>query len=252
MPYSAYAHAEELNAPCTTLTRKRLKEALYSTEETAVKAMLHNEPLLKLTAQYCDETVELGQQFGHVWVSARLIQHGFNEAYLNTAIIGKRVFAPYFRGAGYLPTCTSSKYAVFSTEEVITLPTDNEYREVQFTDETMLAELYCNAYKYNYLPEMGTYAALPELGALQNAMKTLLMKEIMLQCGDPYERTADLSRIVLFLLSKVTLTATEQNILSPLLSYVPGIYDLAHVAEREKNVQALVAVAKANPQAFIK
>ena len=253
MTASVYTHAEQLNAPCVTLTRKMLKEALYSTEPTAIKAILHNAPVLKpYLEENPDRYSEWGYQFGHIWVSGMLYKHGFDEAYLNTPITGKRVFVPFYRGGGYLPTVTPIKYEVVELDAPVELPDISDYREVMFDGEATLADLYINAHKYNYYPDMDAYAPMPEQGALQNAAKTLIMKEIMIQCGDPYDRIADLSRLILFLMSKVTLTESEQNILTPLLAYVPNIYDLAPIAEREKNVQKIVSDAKANPEAFIK
>ena len=61
MTASVYTHAEQLNAPCVTLTRKMLKEALYSTEPTAIKAILHNAPVLK---PYLDENPDRYSEWG--------------------------------------------------------------------------------------------------------------------------------------------------------------------------------------------
>lgn len=240
-------HAEELNAPLVTLRRDRLKDALFGEEDTSIKAIISADPITKPLQQFQDK----GDVLGHVWVDKGLVNEGFNEEYLNTPITGKRVFVPFLYGTSYLPTTNTTKYVVLDSDTE-SVPHDGErYREVIFENEQTIADLYCNAYRYSYSPETDTFLPLPQEGALQNTIKPLLMKEVMLLCGDAYDRIADLSRIVLFLLSKVELTETEADILAPLLEYAPNVHDLAPVAQRERNVQALVAQAKANPIAFI-
>ena len=52
------------------------------------------------------------------------------------------------------------------------------------------------------------------IGADQNALKYIMQRRITEIAGDPYDRIADLSRIILFLLSKVNLTIKEHTLLS--------------------------------------
>ena len=78
-----------------------------------------------------------------------------------------------------------------------------------------------------------------------------MQKKVMEIGGDAYDRIADMSRIILFLLSKATLTAEEQAITAPLLAHAQNAVELADLFNREKNIQDYVASVKADPEGYI-
>lgn len=175
----------------------------------------------------------------------------FNAAYFNTVITGKKVYAPLHLYGGFLPVSRGVPFLVLDEGESV--PADDEWncKEVVFGTETTIADLYRNAASYQYSADTDTYIALPEQGALQNKLKLVMQKRVMEIGGDAYDRIADLSRMVLFLLSKVTLTEDEQTIIAPTLAYAQTASQLADVFNREKHIQSYVAKVKSDPGGYI-
>ena len=171
--------------------------------------------------------------------------------YLNTSIVGKDVYAPLHLYGGYLPTSHPTQYKIVDAGS--TLPEDSnwDFKKIEYDNETTVANLYTNASWYQYSFETDTFIKLPENGALQNKLKLYMQKRIMEIGGDSYDRIADLSRVVLFLLSKATLTEEEHNIIDPLITDSQTSLELADVFQREKNIQDYVASVKANPKGYI-
>lgn len=175
----------------------------------------------------------------------------FDVNYFNTAITGKRVFVPLHLYGGYLPVSRQTPFRVCDADETVAEYNGYRYKEVEFTTEGTLADLYKNAAYYQYSADTDTFIRLPESGMLQNKLKLVMQKNIMEIGGDAYDRIADLSRVVLFLLSKVTLSEDEQTLLAPLLAHSHTANELADVFHRERLIQDYVAEVKADPEAYI-
>ena len=174
----------------------------------------------------------------------------FTAEYFNTSIIGKDVYANLTSYGGYLPVTSPNPFIITEKGQA---PFNGEldYKRILFQEETTIADLYRNACAYQYSPETDSYIRLPAAGAKQNALKYIMQKRITEIAGDPYDRIADLSRIILFLLSKITLSAEEHSIMSPLLAHAQSAVELADVFNREKNIQEYVAHVKSNPEAYL-
>lgn len=184
-------------------------------------------------------------------VASDFAEAGINEAYLSTSIVGKHVFAPLVGCYGGIPCNTVTKMLVQETAQLPEGLEEYRYKEIDFGDETVVADIYKNAWKYRYDEYLDKYVSLPEQGAKQQLAKFLIAKEISNRAGDPYERLADYGRIILFILSKVQLTETEQTQLAPLLTYAPTLTDINEVLYREEQVQARVKNMKENFNGYI-
>ena len=222
-----------LNAPFCTMTKAGIREG---------KVYVYN-----------GEQSPFGVAFTEV-VPGVMVDDGligeYNADYFNIPITGKDVYVSLHLYGGYLPTARLQKYHVLNPGE---LPADDiwAYKKVLFDSETTVAELYRNAHFYQYNADADAYLKLPLVGAKQNALKLYMQKMVMEIGGDAYDRIADLSRVILFLLSKVTLTTAETELLAPLLVHAQSAVELADVFNREKNIQDYVAAVKANPEAYI-
>lgn len=191
------------------------------------------------------------QNISDILVSDACVAVGINAEYLGTLITGKHVFAPLVGCHAGVPCNMKVPMLVLDDNEMPEGETDYNYKEVDFTDETTIADIYKNAWKYRYDTYLDKYVRLPEQGAKQQLAKFILAKEIANMTGNPYERLADYGRIILFLLSKVTLTAEEQTQLAPLLAYAPTVTDINEVLYREEQVQAKVKQMKENFDEYI-
>lgn len=173
-----------------------------------------------------------------------------NSDYFNTPITGKDVYVGLLMYGGRLPTVRIAKYVVVDQGS---LPTGTEwkYKKVCFDGETTIADLYRNADAYQYNADVDAYLKLPLKGAMQNKLKMVMQKRIMEIGGDSYDRIADLSRIILFLLTKVDLADDENELLAPLIARAHTAIELADVFHRERLIQDYVAEVKNDPEAYI-
>ena len=92
---------------------------------------------------------------------------------------------------------------------------------------------------------------LTQAGTDQNALKYIIQRRITEIAGDPYDRIADLSRIILFLLSKVNLTTEEHTLLDPLLQHAQTAQNLADIFNREHHIQDYVQHVKSDPKGYL-
>lgn len=191
------------------------------------------------------------QNINGILVSGDCVEAGINAEYLSTAITGKHVFAPLIGCHAGIPCNISVPMLILDKAEIPEDKADFNYKEIDFADETTVADIYKNAWKYRYDEYLDKYVRLPEQGAKQQLAKFILAKEIANMTGNPYERLADYGRIILFLLSKVTLTEEEQSALAPLLAYAPTVADINEVLYREEQVQAKVTQMKENFNGYI-
>lgn len=222
-----------LNAPYNTITKAGIREG---------KVYVYN-----------GEQSPFGKNFTEVVPGVMVddeITGEYNAGYFNTPITGKDVYVSLHLYGGYLPTARLSKYHVLDPGE---LPADDiwAYKKVFFDAETTVAELYRNAHCYQYNADADAFLKLPEAGAAQNSLKVYMQKMVMEIGGDAHDRIADLSRVILFLLSKVTLTEAEAELLAPLLAHAQSAVELADVFHREKNIHDYVAMVKADPEGYI-
>ena len=126
-----------------------------------------------------------------------------------------------------------------------------DYKRIDFIEEATIADLYHNACAYQYNVETDTYIRLTQAGADQNALKYIMQRRITEIAGDPYDRIADLSRIILFLLKKVNLTTEEHTLLDPLLQHAQSAIDLADIFNREHHIQDYVQHVKSDPKGYL-
>ena len=178
------------------------------------------------------------------------LEETFTKAYFDTQLNGKDVYASLHLYGGYLPTARNAKFILCNKGEK---PTDTmwDYKQVLYTDETTIKDLYKNACAYQYNPDADAYIRLPENGAIQNSLKIVMQKRITEIAGDPYDRIADLSRIILFLLGKVNLTTEEHTLLDPLLQHSQSATDLADIFNREHHIQDYVQHVKSDPKGYL-
>lgn len=221
---------EEMNLPFKCINKPHLKSAnIYITNKLTVSDCA---PVLK--------DIYVAPEFIHI-----------TPEYLNTKITGKDVYANLMGYGGYLPI--SQRFAPFVITEKGVIPDNGEldYKRIDFIEETTIADLYRNACAYQYNVETDTYTRLPQAGADQNALKYIMQRRITEIAGDPYDRIADLSRIILFLLKKVNLTTEEHTLLDPLLQHAQSAIDLADIFNREHHIQDYVQHVKSDPKGYL-
>lgn len=114
-----------------------------------------------------------------------------------------------------------------------------------------MADIYRNACAYKYDHHTDAFVRLTEKETLQNSLKLVMQKKIMNISGDAFDRIADLSRLVLFLLSKAELSAEEREIITPLLGYAQDAQGLVSVFDREKTIQEYVRSVKNDPGKYL-
>ena len=204
-----------------------------------------------------DETLEYNdfKVFNGIAVEPKLVDDGFNEEYFNTSIINRNVYAPYEAYSGYLPT-NLGKFCITDLDNTQYIIEPNKcyyYKQIIFNDEKTISDLYANAYMYSYYPEADCYMILPEDGIKQNKIKYLLSRDISHIGGDQFDRIADYSRLILFLISKAysTFTDEEKQNFQKLLPYCPKINSLNDLIHRECLIQEKVKFAKENPDKYI-
>lgn len=211
---------------------------------------------LKANQVYLSDTVDLDvsnyiEVVEGLYVKSDL--DGFDQQFLTTSIIGKKVYAPLHMYGGYIPTTTGVKILVLG--QVDEIPSDQaalwEYKPINYTNEKTVADLYKNACAYKYDFHADAFVRLNEKEALQNSLKLVMQKKIMNISGDAFDRIADLSRLVLFLLNKVELSSDEQEVLAPLLEYAQDAQGLTSVFDREEAIQEYVASVKNDPRKYI-
>jgi hypothetical protein len=188
-----------------------------------------------------------------IFVDKDLI-NDFTPEYFNTSIVGKKAAAPH--NALYIGLPCNNKIKVYEPDVEFYGKDNTLYREsnlvyhkIDFDTETTIGELYKNAWKYSYTKTW--YSKLSEKKSLQQLLKPLLAKKIFRLYGYPSDRLADYGRIILFLLSKVSLTDDERDKLSVLLDNAPSIDDISDVIDRESGLQSFVNKVKEDPLTFL-
>ena len=178
------------------------------------------------------------------------LEETFTPEYFATPLNNKDVYASLHLYGGYLPTARNAKFILCEKGQK---PTDTmwDYKQVIYTDEQTIKDLYKNVCAYQYNPDTDTYIRLPENGAIQNSLKIVMQKRITEIAGDPYDRIADLSRIILFLLKKVNLTTEEHTLLDPLLQHAQTAQNLADIFNREHHIQDYVQHVKSDPKGYL-
>ena len=234
MPSAVINSLNALNAPFHIISRAKIKEG---------KVYVYNGEFPPFSDKYTE--IVPG-----IFVEERLMDI-LDAEYFNTTIAGKDIYAPLHLYGGYLPLTHPTKYKILDAGAPTPEDDGWDYKKVVFDTETTVGDLYKNACAYQYSADADAYLKLPAAGAKQNALKLYMQKRVMEIGGDAYDRIADMSRIILFLLTKVTLTAEETAILEPLLTHAQGVVELADVLNREKNIQDYVATVKANPEGYI-
>lgn len=194
--------------------------------------------------------VEFIEVVPNIFVQKELAEK-FNAEYFWTPIAGCDVYASLHLYGGYLPTARNAKFLVLPAGE-IPENKDWDYKRVMYTDELNIGGLYRSACSYAYNADADAYLRLPDNGAAQNALKLDMQKHVREIGGDAYDRIADLSRLALFLLSRVELSESEKTLLAPLMAYAAkDAAQLADIAHREKLIQAYIAHVKEDTEAYL-
>lgn len=234
--YKIFSRADILNTPL-----KLIKRGLML--DDTIKAIIS------------DEEIEPGKMhnINGIVVSDENIENGFDETYFSTPLAGKKVYAPLEAYGGYLPT-NLGKYELREKTDTRFLP-ENQcffFKEVLFQDEQTIADLYANAHKYSYMPEMDAYAPLPAAGAEQNKIKYILSRDISTIGGDQYDRISDYGRLILFLLKKAypAMTAEEQQKFAAVTAFAQEAEQLDDLLHRETLIQQRIKQAKENPTKY--
>jgi hypothetical protein len=241
-----FRRAQDLGVPMQLLGRDTLKLAEYG-----VEAVVGNLSAARFFES--DFKNENGKSLliDGVFVPSFFQDFGCDEEYLRQEIVGRRILVPLISGT-YLPTNFRGSYLVLDEgEDIPEIHRRWNYKRVQYQDEKTVGDLYKNAWRYSYCPNADMYLPLSESGAMQNKLKFILSRDVMVISGDAMDRIADYSKIILFLLSKVILTETEKNIFEPLLPFLPQADGLQDLVNREANIQKLVKYAKENPKKYL-
>ena len=223
----------QLNAPWTTINK-------HSITDNKINIYDNNKNIFEVTFTELEPDLFVDVD----------LEETFTKAYFDTPLNGKDVYASLHLYGGYLPTARNAKFILCEKGQK---PTDTmwDYKQVIYTDEQTIKDLYKNACAYQYNPDADAYIRLPENGAIQNSLKIVMQKRITEIAGDPYDRIADLSRIILFLLKKVNLTTEEHTLLDPLLQHAQSAIDLADVFNREHHIQDYVQHVKSDPKGYL-
>lgn len=198
-----------------------------------------------------------------IYVNNELVTQGIDEAWLSTPLGNDiKCYIPVYGGGNWLPLVDPLQWKVGENVSDVKIPTTQAYNsndytaealdfltEVEYEDETCLADLVCNAWKYYLDLERGIFVRHPK--PYQNAIKGLIRKHITTLTGGTDERLADYGRLILFLLSKVNLTEEELTAIEPLVKFMPDVTKLDDIIKREAFIQTFVSEAKKNPHAFL-
>lgn len=150
--------------------------------------------------------------------------------------------------SGELAKNNDVNYELTGTEAV-TASRGFHYAKVEYVEEKTVAELVCNAHAYYFDNIRGVYAR--HTDPKWNATKATLRRFLPTLSGGTDDRVADYGRLVLFLLSKVSLTEEEQKVFAPLQEFLPKAESLNSVVIREAFIQKFVYEAKKDPKAFL-
>ena len=182
--------------------------------------------------------------------------------FLSQSIIGKRLFVPIVGGCSWLPLRVIRLWQVsesfidntytndFDINGNIDKKKGSAYVEVEFEDETCIADIVCNAYKYYF--DISSYTFKRHPNPEWNLIKYNVRKDIDVLSSGTADRIADYGRIILFLLSKVELSEEEKHYIEPLLAIAPTASDIAGMSQREALIQRFVSEAKASPSSYLK
>ncbi|MEG1501976.1 MAG: hypothetical protein RR203_02545 [Synergistaceae bacterium] len=208
-----------------------------------------------------------GKRIGDIWLSHRWIENltqNMEEVlghiqliveYLGTPLKNKKVYAPVaYAPMHYLPT-DPVVYLVLDENINYThtrYSHKNYYKEIKITDEKTIGDLYINAWKYQYEPTTDTFIRLPTKGAIVNALNGYMQSISVRYGGSIYDRISDMSRLILYLYSKVALTDKEKELLKPMLAEIENTNDIAHIAQREGILQSYIRWIKNNPEEFVR
>ncbi|MCD7876110.1 MAG: hypothetical protein LUH49_03925 [Cloacibacillus porcorum] len=174
----------------------------------------------------------------------------FTAEYFEQSIVGKYVFCSLMYYGGCLPINQKARFKIQDTPELIKDP-DVNYKPLLFTTEKTIGDLYKNAFAYQYNIDADAFLRLPDAAIPLNKLKFYMQKRVMEVGGDSYDRIADITRVLIFLLSRIELTEQERNILAPLLSHTKSVAELADIFNREHHIQKYVEHVKADPEGYL-
>ncbi|MEG1912760.1 MAG: hypothetical protein RR091_09755, partial [Cloacibacillus sp.] len=150
----------------------------------------------------------------NIYVLKECYANGLNEAYFNTTTKNRHIYAVLEKYSGYLPCGVVPFLISFEKIAPNEMPTDYTYKEIEVRlEDITIKDLYINANFYAYCYETDTYMPVPAKAAEIATLKSVLERDIVVLGGDAYDRIADYGRIILFLISKVTLTEQEKSAL---------------------------------------
>ena len=204
-------------------------------------------------------TVPLSADMNEAFVNLTVGQYAFSVPESSTAVCEELLstplsadvecWAPLLGGTSWLPITRFALWRVLPAGSDRPSPEGALCARVLFEDETSVAELFHKAHRYTFDIESKSFIRAAD--PVCNAVKAPLRNTLAQISGGTDDRIADYGRLVLFLLSKVSLTEEERAMLAPILAYAPQASELSGVIAREKSVQKLVAETKKDPLGFI-
>lgn len=218
-------------------SRPRLLRRLFESETPmAILDPRVNDPLEDLRVNGCDFKVHAGSR-------------EYLETFLATPLSSEvDCWAPLLGGTSWLPVDMGKMWRVLPAGGEMPVVEDSPCARVLFEDETSVAALFCNAWRYEFDNEAGVFRRHPD--PARNAIKAVLRDAVVSRSGGTDDRIADYGRLVLFLLSKVSLTEEERAAFAPLAPFFPTAEALSGVISREKCIRTLVEEAKKDPIGF--
>lgn len=216
-----------------------------------IKRAVNNHTALITNSQFYTNTLRSSNEvISDVFVDNNLLNI-ITKEYLDTDITNKTVYAPHNALYIGLP-CNSLKFEVLSdSSNTSIVNSDMRYYQIIFDTEVTIGDLYKNAWMYQYEPKSKTYIKLDTHSALQQLIKPLLSRKIFRLFGYAEDRIADYGRLILFLLSKVSLSNDEKVYFNALIPFLPNVKDLQSIIDRESQLQKIVHDIKEDPLKYI-
>ncbi|WOL39578.1 hypothetical protein RAH42_10600 [Pyramidobacter sp. YE332] len=202
---------------------------------------------------YDKNNTVVGHYHNGVYVSLFYWGQGINDEYLDTPIEGKIVYAPLVGSGEYLPTGVR-KYLVYDEVPPAAQPENYalSYKRVFFGGEKTLADLYKNAFKYQYLRDNDSFMALNEHGVTEHMLEVVKETITLREYGSLYSRIEKLSIILCYILGRIQtlLPEDERAQLNDLLAVSVPLGDVALAGHDVAGIREIALAAQQGVEAL--